>query len=63
MSRLVGGGILRNGKSATAIKQGSGNADSCELVKGKDGSGIKFLQTAHLDGVAVDNGPVLLEVL
>ena len=67
MSRLVGRGgvrILRKGKSATVIKRGSGNADFC-----KGGTAVwnkicvTHLQMAHLDGVAVDDGPVLLEVL
>ena len=67
MSRLVGRGgltILRNGKSATVIKRGSGNAYFCK--KGRvvwNKFFVTHLQMAHLDGVAVDDGPVLFEVL
>ena len=67
MSRLVGRGgvrILRNGKSTTVIKRGSGNADFCKGGKGVwNKNFVTHSQMAHLDGVAVDDGPVLLEVL
>ena len=45
-------------------KRGSGNADFCKGGKGVwNKNFVTPSQMAHLDGVAVDDGPVLLEVL